>query len=123
MSIDRVLYIVYCCCGILVCLIPAVVGFIRAAINKKKAKTAEEKAEAEKLMAEKANELIESAETFYKNLDSVLKQTTGESAGPLKKDSVMAKLQAFALSKGITFDAEYWSSKIDEIVKLTKAVN
>ena len=55
-------------------------------------------------------------------VDNILKQS-GSSAGAVKKDTVMTKLQAYALDKGYEFDVAYWRNKVDEIVTLTKQVN
>ena len=52
----------------------------------------------------------------------MLKQRNA-SAGAVKKDTVMTKLQAYAMEKGYEFDAEFWSNQIDEIVALTRTVN
>lgn len=122
MTTRDILYIVYLCLAFLVGAIPAVISFVRAAKAKHKATTAEEKDAQYKEMLDQANKLIESAEVFYDAFDKVLK-TQNESAGPYKKESVMTKLQAYALKAGITFDSNYWSEKIDEIVALTKKVN
>lgn len=122
MSVSTILDIVYLVVVFLVGAIPAIIGFIKAAKNKKKATTAEEKEAANKDMLNQANNLIVAAEDFYKSLDAVLK-SNGQSAGAYKKESVMNKLQAYATEKGYVFNAEYWSAKIDEIVKLTKEVN
>lgn len=103
--------------------VTSVIGFVKAHKNKKKAITAEEESAANQLMLDEANALIEEAEKYFKSLDTILKKTDGTSAGVYKKENVMTKLQAFAATKGIKFDAEYWSSKIDEIVALTKKVN
>lgn len=103
--------------------VTSIIGFVKAAKNKKKATTAEEENVANQMMLDEANQLIEEAETFFKSLDTVLKKTEGTTAGEYKKENVMTKLQAFAATKGITFDAEYWSTKIDEIVAMTKKVN
>ena len=104
-------------------LISSIIGFVKAAKAKKAAKTAQESEAAQQKMIDEANNLIASAETFYKSLDTILKQTEGTGAGVYKKESVMVKLQAYANTLGIKFDAEYWSKKVDEIVKLTKEVN
>ena len=68
------------------------------------------------------NSLITNAETLYADVANLLKRE-GKSAGIVKKDSVMSKLQAYALERGYTFDAEYWGKKVDEIVELTRKVN
>lgn len=122
LNLNDILQIIYIVVGFLTGAIPAIIGFVKAAKNKKAAKNAEEKALAEKDMITQANGFISNAETFYKSLDTLLKKQ-GESAGPYKKESVMNQLQAYASEKGITFDKEYWSEKVDSLVKFTKEVN
>lgn len=83
-------------------------------------------AEAEKIkndLLDMASNLIKEAESTYKDVDNILKQSTGTGSGKVKKDSVMTKLQAYCLENGVTFDADYWSGKIDELVEMTKEVN
>ena len=95
----------------------------------KEAKTEEEKAAAKAAIAQanadlsdKATQLVDDAERLWKTYDSTLK-ASGLKSGPLKKDSVMNKLQAYAIEKNYTFDSTVWSEKVDNIVKLTKNVN
>ena len=73
-------------------------------------------------MLEALNKLVFEAENTYKDVNALLKQQ-GKSAGAVKKDVVMTKLQAFALEHNYLFDAEFWSAKIDEIIELTRKVN
>ena len=83
-------------------------------------------AEAEKIKNEllgMATSLVQSAENTYKEVDAILKTKTSKGCGAVKKDSVMTKLQAACIEKGVDFDEEYWSAKIDELVKLTREVN
>lgn len=114
-------------------LVCAIIGFVVAAggftiavirlVKAKKAAISDaECAKAKNEMTERMTELIENAEVLYAAVDSALK-ANGDSAGVVKKDSVMSKLQAFAMSNNYLFDADYWSNKIDEYVKLTKMVN
>ena len=95
----------------------------------KEAKTEEEKAAAEAALAQanadlsdKVSQLVDEEEQLWKNYDGMLKNA-GLKSGPLKKDSVMSKLQAYAIEKNYTFDSTVWSEKVDNIVKLTKSVN
>lgn len=122
MGIKDILQIIYIVAAFIVGAVPAVIAFCQAAKARKNAKTEEEANEASNKMLEKANELIVQAETFYKGLDSALK-AQGESAGAYKKESVMAKLQAYATEISAQFDVTYWSEKVDQIVALTKSVN
>ena len=128
---------------IILSLIPIILGAVTAVISfiysfkaRKNAKEAAALAqtEAEKAKAEadlKAAELameqaaksfISDAEILYKSVDEMLK-VKGQSAGTLKKETVLAKLRTYAIEKGYTIDVSIWSKKIDELVKFTKEVN
>ena len=102
--------------------ISAVVAFITAWKAKKKAKTQAEKAAAELAMEQAAKGFIVEAEKLYSAYDAMAKQR-GESAGALKKETVLAKLRTYAIENGITLDVAVWTDKIDELVKFTKDVN
>lgn len=120
-----------------VTIIPTIIKFVQTYKKYKAAQAAAEEAktEAERIEAEAeaekvknelldmANNLIKEAEITYKNVDTILKQQTGKGSGAVKKDSVMTKLQAACLEKGVEFDSDYWNSKIDELVEMTKEVN
>lgn len=93
-------------------------------IKKKKAATTEaEREAATNDMLNVVKELISSAETLYKQVDTLSKANGLGSLGTLKKDHVMTKLHAYAIDNGYNFDEEYWSSVIDDTVKLTREVN
>src|SRR5574344_2961800 len=94
MPVKDIIQIAYTGGIIIVSVIKTIVGFVRASKAKKAAKTEKEKAAADKLLRDEANRLMAKAEVFYKNLDIVLKKQD-ESAGPYKKEDVMAKLQGF----------------------------
>ena len=104
-------------------LIPSIILMVKKWKEAKAAKTDAEKEAIYNEMLSEANNLIASAEETYKQVDAILKSQGGTGSGVVKKDSVMTKLQAYAAEKGISFDAEYWSAKVDEIVALTKKVN
>lgn len=123
MDMTQIIYLSIEGAAFLVTLVTTIIGFIKAHKAKKNAKTTEEAAAAKQQMLDEANKLISEAEIFYKTLDTALKATDGTSAGPYKKESVMTKLEAFAMTIGFKFDKEFWSAKVDEIVKLTKEVN
>lgn len=136
MTADTIFNIVYAVGGFLVAAVPSVAMIIKAVkakINaRKQMQAAESEAEKAKLEAESAQatvdmtnaaaELIENAENLYDDVAEALK-AQGKSAGPVKKDSVMSKLQAYALTKGYGFDEQYWSDKVDALVTMTKNVN
>ncbi len=108
--------------GIITTLIPCIVAIAKSVKAYKEAKTKEEKTKATNDMLTTLNVLVVDAETTYKDVNALLKQQ-GKTAGTGKKNVVMTKLQAFALENKYLFDAEFWSSKIDEVVELTRKVN
>lgn len=86
---------------------------------------AKTEAEAEKAyndMLTHAHSLIEAAEVAFEGYDRMMKDQ-GKSAGAMKKKDVTSQLQVYALTHGYAYDAEYWSTKIDDIVKFTREVN
>lgn len=81
-----------------------------------------EAAEAKLDLINYAKQLITTAESTFDTVNKIMKQR-GESAGPIKKEVVMAKLQSYATENGYDFDEAEWSNEVDNIVKLTKEVN
>lgn len=123
MKIDIILKIVLAVLSFVVAtLIPTVIGLVKAIKAKKAAKTAQQEAEANSAMQYAVNGFIEEAEELYKTVDAVVKEKGG-SCGAVKKDSVLTKLQAYALQNGYDYDATYWSGVVDEIVEMTRKVN
>ena len=104
-------------------IIPTVIALARAIKAKKAAKTEAETEAAKNDMLTHVNSLIDNAEEMYKQVDALMKANGIGSTGILKKENVLTKLQAYAIEKGYTFDLDFWSAKVDEIVKLTKKVN
>lgn len=104
-------------------IIPTVIALARAIKAKKAAKTEAETEAAKNDMLTHVNSLIDNAEGMYKQVDALMKANGIGSTGILKKENVLTKLQAYAIEKGYTFDLDFWSAKVDEIVKLTKKVN
>jgi hypothetical protein len=90
--------------------------------GKKNAIKEAEKAKAEADLIATAKNYIVEAENTFDGFDKMLK-AQGNSAGKMKKDNVLARLQTYALLKGYDFDVEEWSSRIDELVEFTKEVN
>ena len=136
MDLNVIFYLISIILGALSAGIPILIKWIRAKKAKKTAvqEIAQAKTEADLAKAESASEkasndmlecLIEAvilAEKTFSGFDKVMK-AQNSSAGGLKKENVMTRLQAYALSKNYVFDAEFWSKKIDEIVAFTKEVN
>lgn len=90
---------------------------------KRNATSEAEKQSAHNEMLAVVNGFIADAEVAFKGFDTLMRQQQGTTAGAMKKKNVLADLQAYALSHGYDFDAEYWSQKIDDIVAFTKKVN
>lgn len=115
---------------------PSLVAFLKARNKRKDAEIALQKAEDDKAKAEAeaakaaaeadlrnmAQAFIESMEVTFAGFDKMMK-AQGSSAGPIKKDMVSAKLQAYALQNNYEYDVAVWDEKIDELVKFTKKVN
>lgn len=76
----------------------------------------------EHILKTKAEDLVQEVESTYEDLNKLLKGQ-GKTAGSLKKESVMNKLQAYASTLGISFDNDKWSKEIDKIVEFTKNIN
>lgn len=118
--------ILYMVIGIVATLITTVVPVVLKLVKSiKDLRAAKTEAEAEKAyndMLSQAQTLIGAAEVAFAGFDKVMK-AQGSSAGAMKKDNVVSKLQAYALSHGYTYDAEFWDAKIDEIVNFTRGVN
>lgn len=123
MDIVTILKIVSIILGVLTStLIPTGIALYKTWKAKQNAKTVAEKAAAMTDMLTQLNVLIEAAETTYKDINAVMKER-GLSMGAVKKDSVLSKLQAYAIENGYEYDADFWSGKTDEIVKMTRTVN
>ena len=103
--------------------IPFIIKLSSASKAKRAATTAAEKEQAHNDMLAVVNGFIADAETAFKGFDALMRSQQNTTAGAMKKDTVITKLQAYALSHGYEFDAEFWSAKIDEIVAFTKKVN
>lgn len=79
-------------------------------------------ANAELDLTETMQKAVTSAEDAYRMFDATAKQN-GQTCGAMKRDNVLNKLQAYALSKGYAFDEERWGAAIDAFVAATKVVN
>lgn len=102
--------------------IPFVIALVNAIKKRKAAKTEAEKEKANSDLLAVAKDLISKVETEYKDYNAFLK-TRGQSAGSVKKNSVMTDLKAYAIEKGYGFDADTWSETVDKLVEFTRTVN
>lgn len=135
-NLEMWIKIIYAVVGALVSGIPLLLSLIAAIKRFHKAKTdaLEATDEAGKLQADAeaaeakldlmdyAKQLITTAEETFDTVNKIMKQR-GESAGPIKKEVVMAKLQSYATENGYDFDETEWSNEVDAIVQLTREVN
>ena len=103
-------------------LIPTVIVLVRKAKDLKNAKTEAERQEIINEILGEAKNFVVSAEEMYKSVNDILK-TQGVSCGALKKDKVMTSIQQLCISKGINYDADFWSAEVEKIVAVTKKVN
>lgn len=122
MDIKTMIYIGFVVAEALIIGIPSLIKIILSAKALKASKNNEEKMIAIDDMKTQAKVFIEAAEIAYKDINDVLK-SKGSSAGSVKKDSVMLKLQSYASEKGYDFDIDFWSQEIDNQVQYTKNVN
>lgn len=135
-NLEMWIKIIYAVIGALASGIPLLLSLIAAIKRFHKAKTdaLEATDEAGKLQADAeaaeakldlmdyAKQLITTAEETFDTVNKIMKQR-GESAGPIKKEVVMAKLQSYATENGYDFDETKWSNEVDAIVQLTREVN
>ena len=122
--LDLILQILYVVIPCVIAIIGLVVGLITAVKKYKNAKTTAEKTAAINDIASAANDIVAEVENLFKGSSTKLK-ADGINTSAIKKDSAMAKLQSYAISKGYSdiFDPEYWSKAVDNIVALTRNVN
>lgn len=122
MDFETVAKIIIAVASFLVGAIPTVTAMIYKIKQARAAKTEAERAKSLNELVNEAQGFIIEAENLYKSVDAMLK-SQGESSGAQKKDSVMAKIQLACLEKGVAFDADFWSTKVDELVDMTRKVN
>ena len=123
MEIKQILDIVITIASVLfTTLIPTTIVMFNRIKAAKNAKTEAERQAVINELTELAQGFVVDAEKLYKDIDAIVKQN-GTTCGPVKKDSVMTKIQDACLEKGIEFDKEYWSAKVDDLVAVTRQVN
>ena len=122
MSIDIILKLISLGIGAILTFIPMLIKVINTGKKLKNAKTNSEKEAAKNELRQEAINLCAAAEIAYKEINEALK-AKGSSAGSIKKDSVMTKLENFAIENGKYFDKEYWNNEIDKIVSDSKLIN
>ena len=107
---------------IVVPLLVSLAGFITSAIAYFKTKGKAERAAAFNDLYQHGLKFVQDIETSFDSFNKMLK-SQGSSAGPMKKEQVMTRLQNYALQQGYEFDEEFWSAEIDNIVAFTREVN
>lgn len=108
---------------VLVTAIPSIVVIIKKCKEAAKAKLEAEKVSAMNDIVSKAKELISTADKAYNDINELLKKNGAGSAGVFKKESVQAKLEAYASKKGYSFSEEELSEIIENEVTFSKEVN
>ena len=58
-----------------------------------------------------------------RQLIEVAEKTYAEATGQEKKATVLMELEDYAKTRSYSFDLEYWSNIIDDLVSMTKKVN
>ena len=122
MTTDIIIRLISAICGAIIALIPCICKIANSIKKLKNAKNEEDKLNAISDMREQMEIFIQAAEIAYKDVNASLK-AKGSSAGPIKKDSVLIKLQSYANEKNYNFDVEFWSNAIDKFVASTRNVN
>lgn len=124
MNLEQILTIVSTIASFLfVTLIPSVILLIKKWKAYKNAKTNEEQQKILNEISDASIKFIQDAEDAFKSVDVVLKSKGEAGCGAMKKENVMTKIQSLCMQKGIEFDSQYWDSRVEELVTMTKKVN
>lgn len=115
-SIEEILSIAVGCLALLSALIGYIVTLIKNGKNKKLVKAAETVNE----IAELATEKVVEVEKLFSQAANVLK-AVGVKTGEIKKESVMTYIEGRCVEKGILFDEEYWSERVEKLVSVLNA--
>lgn len=107
---------------LLTSLVPTALALAKAIKAKKTAQTEAEHERAKNAITAEIKRLVQDAEVSFKSIDALLKQR-GESAGQMKKKSVVSDLKAFCLENGYAWDGAAMDEQIEAEVAFTKAVN
>lgn len=90
-----------------------IISLIKAIKNRRRANDAQVTNEIENLAIDK----ITTIEKIYSQASIVLK-SMGLKTGKIKKENVMNYIESQCADKGIKFDNEYWSERIEDLVKI-----
>lgn len=119
---DIIILLITIASFLLTTLIPTAIVLITRIKALRKAKNEAERQAILNEIIQDAQGFVIDAEDFYKDIDAIVKGQ-GKTCGALKKDSVMTKIQDTCIVKGLVFDKEFWSKKVDDLVALTRKVN
>ena len=70
-------------------------------------------------LSQKCIDYIEIAEDKYKTFKRMGSANTSE----MKLNDVLSQIKIDCLNQGVTFDAEFWTARINKFIDLTKKVN
>lgn len=115
-TIEGILSVAIGGCALLSAITGFIVSLVKNCKNKKLVRVAETVDEIVGLATEKVVEI----EQTYSKAAAVLK-ASGVSTGELKKENVMSYVESQCLEKGVAFDAQYWSERIERIVSVMNA--
>ena len=117
MTIDKIITLTLAVASfILTVAIPTIIVVRKKYKDLKEAKNAAERAAI-------ISDILNNAQNFVVSAEELYKDVNGFSCGKLKKDKVMTDIKQLCLAKGIAFNADFWSEKVEEIVAVTKSVN
>lgn len=100
-----------------VMVVSSLVTILRLLKKASSAATVADEEEAKSAILSEAMKLVGNTEKLYSSVNTLLKGQC-QTAGSLKKDSVMSKLKSFAIDNGYAYDEEYADSVVESIVEL-----
>ncbi len=100
--------------------VSAIAGLLASLAKGIKNKKLAHIAEATNEIAELAMEKVVETEKLFSKSSQILK-ATGVNIGEIKKEQVMSYIQAKCVEKKVAFDAEKWSERVDNLIKVMNA--
>ncbi len=115
-TVEQIVSIVACGAAAL----SAIAGFIASLAKSFKNKKLARIAEATNEIADLAMEKVVETEKLFSKSAQILK-ATGVDTGEIKKEQVMSYIELKCVEKGIDFDAEKWSARVENLIKVMNA--
>lgn len=115
-TVEQIVSVIAC----IAALLSAIAGFIASLAksfkNKKLARIAEATNEIADLAMEK---VVETEKLFSKSAQILI--ATGVNTGEIKKEQVMSYIEVKCAEKGIEFDSDKWSERVENLIKVMNA--